>query len=100
MNSYKRDDAEFYRYVGDYCSEFPDVIPGLIRVLNQSIINKISEEREIRSEIEIALVAATAKRCKRIDKLLLDKLEKVKSSSCINWESTIEELKKRLGNDK
>lgn len=96
MNSYKRNDTVFYEYVGDYCSKFPGVIPGLIRVLNQSIINKINEEREIRSEIEIALVAAVAKKFRNADKLLLDKLEKISKSSCINWESTIDELKKRL----
>lgn len=96
----ERNDILFYNYVGKYCSEFPDAIPGMIQVLNQSIMDKIQKERNAMADIEVALVAATAKRYKTIDKLLLDKLEKVKSSSCVNWESTIEELKKRLGEDK
>lgn len=92
----KRDDSVFFKYVGDYCSDYPDVIPYLVEVLTDSIKIRLEKEYSVRKDIEVALIASLSKKSKSINSILLDKLEKIQPLAFINFQSIIDELKEDI----
>lgn len=74
-------------------SDYPELIGMIPDLINQSIIEAMSKERDLRAKTEVALVWALARRSKAADEDLARALGNIQESSCFNFASTIERLK-------
>lgn len=85
----------FLAGVQEYVTAHPDVAAYINDYVAAGLERKLSQAYERAADMEVALVAATTKRYKGADKLILSKLEKWQGKTSLNWNGLIEELKQK-----
>jgi len=86
------DHTQFLSYVSNYVRQNPEIAAKVTDFVQHGLNQALNETRERAIDMEVALVAVTAKRFKGADGLLLSKLKKWEGRTSVNWESLIAEL--------
>lgn len=84
---------DFLKGVELYVKANPEVAAHIASHVERGISSALQETRERASDMEAALSVAIAKRYKKRDELILQKLEKWKDKSSLNWTNTINDIK-------
>lgn len=83
---------EFLAFVRAYVAENPQVAAHVANFAQAGLNEALSKANERASDMEVALVAATAKRLKGGDSVILGKLKKWEGKTSCRWDWLIERL--------
>jgi hypothetical protein len=77
---------EFLAFVRSYVAANPDVAAHVANHAQTGLNAALSKAYERAADMELALVAATSKKFKGADQVILDKLEKWKGQTSCRWD--------------
>ena len=86
--------SEFYWYVQSYIEKNPECGAYVSDYVAKGIDKSRTEAMQRAADMETALTVALAKKFRKPNELILNKLEKWQGKSALNWAATIEYLKK------
>lgn len=84
----------FLEYIKNYVTANPEVTPYVQEFVARGLTEALRETREMAADMEVALAVTMAKRYRGRDGIVVDKLQKWKDKSSLNWSSTLEMLEK------
>lgn len=84
----------FLFFVRQYVAEHPEVAAHVADQARIGLQEALSKAYERAADMEVALVAATAKRLNNANNVIVEKLEKWKGKTACRWDDFVAELKK------
>lgn len=80
------DIAQFLSHVAQFCKDNPEVAPHVASAAQHGLEGALKEAYERAADMEVALVAAVAKRMKDSDEIIKSKLKKWEGRTSCRWD--------------